>query len=67
MTKYLLNEKTGVICMEGSSPNDIVVMANEIELDNGFQLVGTRLDGSEFTATLSIDDYFNGKEFRIDK
>lgn len=66
MKEYLLNEKTGILTIEGISSDDIVVRAEEIEIEGGFQLVGTRQDGTKFTATLSAEDYFEGKEFVID-
>lgn len=66
MQRYLLNEVTGVICLEGTSVNDVTVRAEEIEIDGGFQLKGVKEDGTEFTATLTIEEYFDGKEFVID-
>lgn len=65
MKKYLLNEKTGVICKEGTSENDIVVMAKLEEKENKFILVGEKPNGEKFTAELSKEDYFEGKEFII--
>lgn len=67
MQRYLLNEVTGVICLEGTSDWDVVVRAEEIEIDGGFQLRGVKADGTTFTATLSVEDYFNGKEFIVDE
>lgn len=65
MEKYLLNEKTGVICKEGTSENDIVVMAKLEEKENKFILAGEKPNGEKFAAELSKEDYFEGKEFTI--
>lgn len=66
MQRYLLNTVTGVISKEGTSANDVVVRATEVEIKGGFQLKGVKADGTEFTATLTEAEYFDGKEFVID-
>lgn len=66
MQRYLLNTVTGVISKEGTSANDVVVRATEVEVKGGFQLKGVKADGTEFTATLTEAEYFDGKDFVID-
>ena len=65
MEQYLLNEKTGVVCVDGTSENDVVVMAEVVEDANGFTLQGTLPDGTGFKATLTMEEYFEGKEFTL--
>lgn len=65
MEKYLLNEKTGVICKEGTSENDIEVIGKLEEKNNKFILTIEKPNGEKFAAELSEKDYFEGKEFTI--
>lgn len=64
MEKYLLNLETGVICKEGTSENDVVVECELIEHIIEFKLVG-EYEGKKILATLSRNDYFEGKEFIV--
>ena len=66
--RYLLNLTTGEISREGNGFEFEyeTVRAEEIEINGGFQLVGTKADGTKFTATLTTEEYFNGAEFVID-
>lgn len=65
MEKYLLNEKTGVICKEGTLENDIEVIGKLEEKDNKFILTVEKQNGEKLIAELSEKDYFEGKEFTI--
>lgn len=65
MEKYLLNEKTGVICREGTSENDIEVIGKLEEKNNKFILTIEKPNGEKFAAELSEKDYFEGKRFTI--
>ena len=74
MTKYLLNKVTKVISVSGDmtvgSYEEAAkvyedVFAEEVEIENGFMLKGIRVNGEEFEAILSIEEYFEGKEFKL--
>ena len=65
MEKYLLNELTGVICKEGTSENDIVVMGEVIEKEDKFVLEAIKDNGELIETELSKEEYFEGKEFTI--
>lgn len=65
MEKYLFNKETGIISKEGTSVNDILIDAELLENENNFQLVGF-YEGSQIVATLTIEEYFQGKEFKAD-
>lgn len=47
MKKYLLNKETGVICIDGTSVNDVVVECEEKEVEGGFLLTGSTSEGTE--------------------
>lgn len=68
MQRFLLNLTTGEISTEGTGRQYEyeIVWGEEIDFDDYFQIRGTREDGTEFTATLTVDQYFDGKEFVID-
>jgi hypothetical protein len=70
----LLNKVTGVISAEGDMKVEnyeeslkvyVEVNAEEVEVENGFKLIGETEDGEKIEAFLSIEDYFDGKEFRL--
>lgn len=65
MEKYLLNLETGVICIDGTSENDVVVECELIESILDFKLIG-EYEGKKIVATLSRENYFEGKEFIVD-
>lgn len=74
MEKYLFNRITKVLSTEGDmtvssyeEANKIyeTVEAEEVETDNGFMLVGTRSNGEPFESFLSFDEYFDGKQFKL--
>jgi hypothetical protein len=65
MEKYLLNEKTGVICKEGTSEMDITLLGEVIEKEDKFVLEAIKENGDIVEAELSKEEYFNGKEFTI--
>jgi hypothetical protein len=65
MEKYLLNEKTGVICKEGTSEMDITLLGEIIEKEDKFVLEAIKENGEIVKAELSKEEYFNGKEFTI--
>lgn len=74
MEKYLFNRITKVLSTEGDmtvssyeETNKIyeTVEAEEVETDNGFMLVGTRSNGEPFESFLSFDEYFDGKQFKL--
>ena len=68
MQRFLLNLTTGEISTEGTGRQYEyeIVWGEEIDFDDYFQIRGTREDGTEFTATLTVEQYFDGKEFVID-
>lgn len=66
MEKYLLNMETGIICVDGTNENDVVCECKLIELVNEFKLKGSTINGDLIEATLTKDEYFNGKEFKIE-
>lgn len=74
MKKYLFNRITKVLSVEGdmtvSSYEEAdkiyeTVEAKEVETDNGFMLVGKRSNGEPFESFLSLEEYFNGKQFKL--
>lgn len=74
MEKYLFNRITKVLSTEGDmtvssyeEANKIyeTVEAEEVETDNGFMLVGKRSNGESFESFLSLEEYFNGKQFKL--
>lgn len=74
MEKYLFNRVTKILSTEGDmtvssyeEANKIyeTVEGEEVETDNGFMLVGTRSNGEPFESFLSFDEYFDGKQFKL--
>lgn len=74
MEKYLFNRVTKILSVEGdmqvSSYEEAskiyeTVEGEEVETDNGFMLVGTRSNGEPFESFLSFDEYFDGKQFKL--
>lgn len=66
MQQYLLNMKTGIICVDGTNENDIVCECKLIESYHTFKLKGSTINGDLIEATLSKFDYFEGEEFKIE-
>ena len=72
MERYLLNTTTNVICVAGDvAVTDykkytfVEVMAEEVEVEGGFAIIGTKENGEIVEAFLSEEAYFEGKEFRV--
>ena len=72
MERYLLNTTTNVICVAGDvAVTDykkytfVEVMAEEVEVEGGFAIIGTKENGEVVEAFLSEEAYFEGKEFRV--
>ena len=72
MERYLLNTTTKVICVAGDvAVTDykkytfVEVMAEEVEVEGGFAIIGTKENGEVVEAFLSEEAYFEGKEFRV--
>ena len=72
MKRYLLNTTTNVICVAGDvAVTDykkytfVEVMAEEVEVEGGFAIIGTKENGEIVEAFLSEEAYFEGKEFRV--
>lgn len=70
MEKYLLNTKTGIISREGDEfeGNFLTFIAEEIEVEGGFKMVGTIEEtGEKLESFLNTEDYFEGKHFKVIK
>ncbi len=70
--EMLLNKVTGVISVEGdmkieSYEKDVYVIVNveEAEIEGGFKLVGETEEGEKIEAFLTVEEYFEGKEFKV--
>ena len=70
----LLNKVTGVISVEGDMKVEnyeeslkvyVEVNVEEIEVENGFKLVGETENGEKIESFLTFEEYFEGKNFII--
>ena len=65
MEKYLLNLTDGRISKEGNGFGFeyVTVVGEEKEVEGGFAFIGTDANGNKVEAFLTIEEYFDGKEF----
>jgi hypothetical protein len=63
--QMLLNSVTGVICTDGTSQDDILCYVKEYQEGKKMIIKGHTVEGVEIYASMSINDYFEGKEYII--